>query len=68
MKKTPTLTKEGQRLATLLQEKRVSLDKSVLDWSEARSALSIPENVIVEDMFERLVVEAGWTILHTWDG
>jgi len=68
MKERPALTKEGQRLATLLQEKRVSLDKSVLDWPEARFALSAAEGVIADETLERLVHEAGWTILHTWNG
>lgn len=62
------LTEEGRRLAALLEEKRVSGDKSVLEWSEARDALSAAENMIPDGEFERLLGEAGWTILYTWDG
>ena len=68
VKERPALTTEAQRLATLLQEKRNSLNKPVLDLSEARSALSAVENVVADDKLERLVVEAGWAILYTWNG
>jgi hypothetical protein len=67
MKETPPLTEEGRRLAALLQERRTG-DKSVLDWWEARAALSAAENVTPDDQFERLLHEAGWTVLYTWDG
>lgn len=68
MKEKQALTEEGRRLAALLEEKRTSGDKSVLEWSEARDALSAAENIIPDGEFERLLREAGWTILFTWDG
>lgn len=62
------LSENGNLSNSTLSQAAVQKGKSILEWSDMKQALGFMVDTSDEIKLQRLLDEAGWVTLHTWQG